>query len=681
MGRGVFAPVVVLLLGVLLEWLLTSAVCAQSLGEEYQLPIAVAELNSPAQDFAPAWNAAEQRLYFTSTRSGKARFYTAAYRGNGRFAPPREAKALNFFEHQSYLTFATPHQAYFSAFWLAERQPYLNIFEVQQQNGEWQNPQQLQFLKAEAFTSHPTTANGGKVLVFASDRPGGTGGVDLWITRQAENGVWEPPRPLTELNSPGNEITPFLLSEDTLIFASDGFGGQGGYDLFLTVFFEGRWLPPVPLTVLNSEYNESDCIVLPDRTLLFASDRPGGKGGLDFYVAIPIKKLPPLPPLQCQLQFVPPSLTIEHIREIKVHPLLPYVFFRQNQATLPTEWYQVLTAEQAARFDTAALGADVTNVYRQLLNIVGARLHRYPEARLKITGFSSRDEDDRRALAQRRAEAVAQYLQTVWGIAPQRLQVQAGDRPSNPSNPAYPEGREENRRVELSSEHPAVFAPLRLAQRRYVLEPQRVICQFALHPGAESIRWQFQLQTPAATVLYDTAGTHLPSSLSLALTPMLDSLRRWQTCRGILRVVDSLGRQTRCEQALPIAVLEITYQHHLQAETYEYSLVLFDYDQAQLSDRHRKQLEHIAVQIPQNARIVVRGYTDKVGEEEYNYRLAAQRAQAVAQYLRMLLPAAEIYVEPIGETDLVDNRTPFGRFYSRTVQILVQMPQKKRQGE
>ena len=85
------------------------------------------------------------------------------------------------------------------------------------------------------------------------------------------------------LNSAENEITPFLAGDDTLYFASNGFGGKGGYDVYVTIKVSGEWQPPVPVESINTSYNESDFVVLPGAAAVFASDRPGGKGGLDLY--------------------------------------------------------------------------------------------------------------------------------------------------------------------------------------------------------------------------------------------------------------------------------------------------------------------------------------------------------------------------------------------------------------
>ena len=92
-------------------------------------------------------------------------------------------------------------------------------------------------------------------------------------------------RSLSSINSPGDEITPYLKSSDTLYFASNGLGGPGGFDLYKSIRVDGIWQRPFPLTDINTEFDESDLTFINETTCLFASNRPGGKGGLDIYQA------------------------------------------------------------------------------------------------------------------------------------------------------------------------------------------------------------------------------------------------------------------------------------------------------------------------------------------------------------------------------------------------------------
>ena len=61
-------------------------------------------------------------------------------------------------------------------------------------------------------------------------------------------------------------------------------GGKGGYEIMMSLREQGVWQPPIPLTDINSESNDSDFIILSDKRAFFSSDRAGGKGGLDLYM-------------------------------------------------------------------------------------------------------------------------------------------------------------------------------------------------------------------------------------------------------------------------------------------------------------------------------------------------------------------------------------------------------------
>ncbi|MBL7999844.1 MAG: PD40 domain-containing protein [Candidatus Kapabacteria bacterium] len=154
-------------------------------------------------------------------------------------------------------------------------------------NGVLSQPDFLDQVNDRASSSlHPTLSPDGTMLVFCSDRTGGEGGTDLWISTFS-NGQWNIPiNAGTELNSNANEITPCFLGNDSLLFASNGFGGKGGYDLYITIRKAGEWLPPTPLLHLNSVFDESDPCVLPDGRIIFASNRNGKNRTL--YLAPPV---------------------------------------------------------------------------------------------------------------------------------------------------------------------------------------------------------------------------------------------------------------------------------------------------------------------------------------------------------------------------------------------------------
>lgn len=88
---------------------------------------------------------------------------------------------------------------------------------------------------------HPAVHPNGDMIVFASDRPGGQGGTDLYMIRRVE-GKWSKPENLgPSVNSGGDELFPTFNKQGHLFFASDGNVGYGGLDLFTADYDDGQW--------------------------------------------------------------------------------------------------------------------------------------------------------------------------------------------------------------------------------------------------------------------------------------------------------------------------------------------------------------------------------------------------------------------------------------------------------
>ena len=138
-----------------------------------------------------------------------------------------------------------------------------------------------------AFTNqHPTVTEDGRRIYFASNRPGGFGGYDLYFA-DYRNGNWGPAINLgPEINTDGNEAFPFIHASKTLFFASDGHPGQGGYDLFSIDLAARRWgeLINLPEPINSSQDDITLVMDEASSTGYLASNRPGGLGKDDVYL-------------------------------------------------------------------------------------------------------------------------------------------------------------------------------------------------------------------------------------------------------------------------------------------------------------------------------------------------------------------------------------------------------------
>jgi hypothetical protein len=135
---------------------------------------------------------------------------------------------------------------------------------------------------ANQDTLYFSSSAGGDFDIYQKSRSLDTA-LSVWLSK--------PFRPLVKvdsINSTGDDKCPFVY-QNIMVFASNRSGGLGGFDLYYSVFKNGKWNSPVNFGPdVNTQYNETCPAIGYDRTfynvyMIFSSDRPGGKGGYDLY--------------------------------------------------------------------------------------------------------------------------------------------------------------------------------------------------------------------------------------------------------------------------------------------------------------------------------------------------------------------------------------------------------------
>lgn len=124
-------------------------------------------------------------------------------------------------------------------------------------DGKWIPVEWFKFNNSNYNVAHPALKNDGNMLVFASDKPGGKGGMDLYFcTKQIDNS-WSDPINISALNTSENEIFPTFDNTGNLYFASNGLPGLGGLDVFISKNEGGKFTSPVNLkSPINSSYDD-----------------------------------------------------------------------------------------------------------------------------------------------------------------------------------------------------------------------------------------------------------------------------------------------------------------------------------------------------------------------------------------------------------------------------------------
>jgi Tol biopolymer transport system component len=156
----------------------------------------------------------------------------------------------------------------------------------------WTAPQPLAFPidtpDPQVVTTDPGISADGETLVFSSDRDGGSGKLDLWMSTR-EGDVWSQPLNLGPLvSSAADDRDPaFSADGNTLYFSSNRAGGFGNHDIWLTRKLQGQWTAPRNLGAgVNSAGDERGPYVSPDGwRLYFTGIRAGGEGFSDVWTA------------------------------------------------------------------------------------------------------------------------------------------------------------------------------------------------------------------------------------------------------------------------------------------------------------------------------------------------------------------------------------------------------------
>lgn len=152
--------------------------------------------------------------------------------------------------------------------------------------GKWTNVEELAINSDEFSTAHPMLNAEETELYFASDRPGGFGGSDLWKVAITADGFGTPQNLGANINTEGRETFPFMSADNTLYFSSDGRPGLGGLDVFATkIKADGTWTAIQNVgEPINSNWDDFAYMIDTDtRQGFFSSNRPEGKGNDDIY--------------------------------------------------------------------------------------------------------------------------------------------------------------------------------------------------------------------------------------------------------------------------------------------------------------------------------------------------------------------------------------------------------------
>jgi peptidoglycan-associated lipoprotein len=154
------------------------------------------------------------------------------------------------------------------------------IYSSSQSKGSWSNPVKVNVLGDSMVVAHPALSEDESVLYFVSDMPGGMGGKDIWMADQGGENFSNPRNLGPEINTPGDEMFPYVRGNDELYFSSNYHLGMGGFDIFKAVREEGgSWTVENMGSPINSPGDDFGiAFVQGENKGMLSSNRKGSRG-------------------------------------------------------------------------------------------------------------------------------------------------------------------------------------------------------------------------------------------------------------------------------------------------------------------------------------------------------------------------------------------------------------------
>lgn len=366
------------------------------------------------------------------------------------------------------------------------------------------------------------------------------------------------------------------------------------------------------------------------------------------------------------------ALRVEEFLTDRMVPLLNYIFFDEGQAVIPARYNTDVSSPESGQNAGATL-----DIYYNVLNIIGRRLSENPSAEVNIVGCNADYAAERGnvELSNRRAEMIEDFLATNWKVSRERINTSGRNLPAVPSNSESEDGRAENRRAEIGSNDAAILSPLLVSDTLRRLENPIV----RLYPKANTRRgvrtWNVTVKQDGRELFSREGRGAPPPHIDWTPAESGEKALKGGSLQMTFEYIDKDGKTVRsAEPSLPVELVTIQRKREQgvgNTRVDRFSLILFDYNSAELGERNREIVEMIQNRVADHSTVRIEGYTDRTGDAEFNLDLSSRRADNTERALGLDGSTAVGYGEDVL---LFDNSFPEGRFYCRTVEVEVETP-------
>jgi outer membrane protein OmpA-like peptidoglycan-associated protein len=386
------------------------------------------------------------------------------------------------------------------------------------------------------------------------------------------------------------------------------------------------------------------------------------------------------------------QIIIEEFEMEEGFPLLPYVFFQEGKGQLRDTRQQLRSALETddkvwnyddliSNFNEDSLSWNTLVIHSNLLNIIGSRMTKYPNSKITITGTNNNNgvEQNNIILSEERANSVRNYLINEWSLSPDRISTNSRNLPSVPGNPETKDGSEENQRAEITSDSYELMKPVFLKDIVKMSNPPTINIKPEVSSSNAKSEIDYNLEIKQGNNILRKVSNNQIGNDGYTWDILEEPQPLFEEPIEItLNAKDQYGNgatDVKTTQVQQLTIKKKRYELKDDNRIEKFALIVFDFDKATLSERHKKVLDDIKTRIDENSQITIEGYTDRIGTAEYNKQLALKRAEEVKKYINAA--ESKVNLKAIGQDELLyDNDLPQGRNYSRTVLVKIITPIK-----
>jgi len=255
-------------------------------------------VNSPDYEYLPSLTANEKYLVYTKRSLGQEDLFYSIKDSTGLWSAGQPLE-INTPDNEGAQTISADGKLIvFTACNRKDGSGGCDLYFTERIRQRWSTPKNMgKTINTSSWESQPSLSANGTALYFASNRPGGSGGSDIWVTFRQKDQSWSTPVPLdTTINTASDDQSPFIHADNkTLYFMSKGHRGMGEFDLFMAKKNNaGKWSTPINLGYpINTPANEGALVISLDaKTAFFDSDKDGNSNIFTFTLPEKIRPTP-----------------------------------------------------------------------------------------------------------------------------------------------------------------------------------------------------------------------------------------------------------------------------------------------------------------------------------------------------------------------------------------------------